>query len=96
MQGSLTNKLVTGNQFWSSIPPIGGPVSTVLTNCPAVPDDAVFVWDASANPQDYNPAGATYLGGGVWDPDLNIAVGQGFLYQRVGPPADYVRTFTVQ
>lgn len=96
MQGSLTNQLITGNQFWSSIPPIGGPLSSVLTNCPAVEGDAVFVWDTAAVPQDYNPAGATYLDGVGWDPDLTIAVGQGFLYQRVGPPAQYVRTFVVQ
>jgi hypothetical protein len=96
MQGSLTNSFVTGNQFRSSIPPIGGPLSVVLTNMPAVENDAVFVWDTTLVPQDYNPAGATYLDGIGWDPDITISVGQGFLYQRVGPPVDYIRVFNVQ
>jgi hypothetical protein len=52
MQGSLTNSFVTGNQFRSSIPPIGGPLSVVLTNMLAVENDAVFVWDTTLVPQD--------------------------------------------
>jgi len=98
IQGSFTNNLAGNFQFSviGSSAPIGGNFTNSITpSIPVQDGDFFYTWNSALN--DWN-APVTYANPpGVWDtPNAQIALGQGFALFRGGPPAAWVRNFTVQ
>jgi len=95
LQGSLTNTNIVGNgtvSAISSMVPVAG-VTNVMVGYVGADGDSVYTWDAGTG----DIAGNSTLQGGQWSPDnLEIPVGDAFLFFRQGVYAPWVRTFTVQ
>ncbi len=93
-QGSVTNVLA-GNGNYEAIAstvPMGGSITNVLAQYPALSGDTIQIWNVAL--QDFDQTVPTFAGG-KWTPDWNFAVGEGFFLVRNGPGVNYVRTFTV-
>jgi hypothetical protein len=94
-QGSVTNALV-GNGNYEAIAstvPVGGSITNVLDQYPALAGDTLQIWNVGL--QDFDATIPVYSSG-KWVPDWNFKVGEGFFLVRNGPGVNYVRTFNVQ
>lgn len=98
LQGSVTNALVGGGAYEAigSTVPVGGSLTNVLDQYPAIAGDQIQIWDVTA--QDFAGTTPVYSSTtGKWNPDTySFAVGEAFFLVRNGPAVNYVRTFTVQ
>jgi hypothetical protein len=94
-QGLTTVVISPGFNGIGSPVPIGGSISNVLAQMPALDNDLAFQWDTVT--QDFG-AIATYVGASsTWSPNVNFSVGEGIFYlYGGGAPANWNRTFTVQ
>lgn len=97
IQGSVTNALVGGGNYEAigSTVPVGGSITNVLDQYPALSGDQIQIWDVTA--QDFaatTPVYSTVTG--KWNPDVSFKVAEAFFLVRNGAAVNYVRTFTVQ
>jgi hypothetical protein len=90
--GSVTNNLPAGVSLEGSMLPLAGSVNSVH-NVPGQPGDSIFVFinEGEARGRYHRSA---YSAGEGWNPDLNLAVGQGFWIQKQ-QPQDWVRFFSL-
>ncbi len=93
LQGSITNTIKGSFNSIASPVPIGGDVSVVLTNMPAVDNDLAMKWDTTA--QDFTTVSTYSAATKVWAPPVNFNVGEGIFYFYNGTSAQWVRNFTV-
>jgi len=97
-QGAPSIALVGNYNFEAigSLVPVGGSLTNVLDQYPAVAGDTVWTWDVANQDFDgvINPI-PTWTGA-AWLPDANIPVGDGFFLVRASGAVTYTRNFTVQ
>jgi len=98
LQGALSNPIAGNSQFQAigSMVPVGGYLSNVLAQYPAVDNDQVWVWLTGVQDLDVVNIPTYSAAQSKWLPDYNIPVGDGFFLVRAGGPVNYVRNFTVQ
>ena len=99
LQGAVVNpvNIIGGGNYVAiaSPVPIGGYLSNVLSGYVATDQDVVNTWNVGI--QDLDAVQPTYFQAtGQWNPDANIAVGDGFFLIRSGGPTTWTRNFTVQ
>jgi hypothetical protein len=74
--------------------PVGGSLTNVLAGYTPSNFDQVNLWDVSL--QDFSTTIPTF-NGGVWSPDINLPVGDGFFLIRSSvTTTTWVQNFTVQ
>jgi hypothetical protein len=98
-QGSLTNPIpIIGNGGYVALAanvPIGGSLTNVLAGYVPSNFDVVNLWNVGI--QDLDPSQPIYsTATGKWNPDVNLAVGDGFFLIRAGGPTKWTQNFTVQ
>lgn len=98
LQGSVTNPvpLLGGGAYLAlgNAVPVGGSLVNVLAGYTPSNFDQINTWDPVAT--DFSPAIPTF-NGGVWSPDINLPVGDGFfLIRSSASTTTWVQNFTVQ
>lgn len=95
MQGAnMPLAIPAGFSLLGSLVPVGGNVTNVMAQIP-LGDNGSFVQTYSNSAGDIG-ATSTYYGAGVWDPEIAIAVGEGFYMFNGGAATTWLRSFTVQ
>jgi len=95
MQGASMPLVVpAGFSLLGSLVPIGGNITNVMAQFP-LPDNGSYLQTFSNTAGDIGET-STFYGSGVWDPEINIGVGEGFYLFNAGAQTTWYRTFTVQ